>query len=73
MIGGSYAVFKLTEIDIARIEQTTGKSVEKLSEKELKTSMKSLDIQNMEMNAEDELYIERIANEMKATKFRMYC
>ncbi|MFX1453119.1 MAG: hypothetical protein ACFFCM_19950, partial [Promethearchaeota archaeon] len=71
MIGGSYAVYKLTKNDIERIEQNTGKSAENLTEEELKTSMKNLGIQKMEITAEDERHIERIANDMKGTKFCM--
>jgi hypothetical protein len=75
MIGGSYAVYKLTQHDIDKIEQETGKSAENITEDELKTAMKNLGIQKMELTADDAIHIERIAHEAEPDiqKFCIYC
>lgn len=75
MIGGSYAVYKLTQHDIERIEQERGKSAENMTEEELKTTMRKLGIQKMEITQDDAIHIERIANETEnqTKNFCMYC
>lgn len=73
MIGGSYAVYKLTQRDLERIEQETGKSAENMSEDELKTAMRNLGIQKMELTSDDEIQIDRVANEAEPNKFCTYC
>jgi hypothetical protein len=73
MIGGSYAVYKLTQRDLERIERETGKSVEKMSEDDLKTAMKNLGIKKMELTPDDEIQIDRVANEVEPNKYCTYC
>ena len=75
MIGGSYAVYKLTQHDIERIEQETGKSAENMTQEELKTTMRRLGIQKMELTPDDAIHIERVANEAESSikKFCVYC
>lgn len=75
MIGGSYAVYKLNQRDIERIEQETGKSAENMTEEELKTAMRKLGIQKMELTPDDAIHIERAANETETDtkKFCIYC
>ena len=75
MIGGSYAVYKLTQHDIERIEQETGKSAENMTEDELKTAMRNLNIQKIEITPDDALHIERFANEkaIETKRFCVYC
>jgi len=73
MIGGSYAVYKLTQHDLERIEQNTGKSAENMTEEELKVAMRNLNIQKMELTPDNEIQINRIANEDETRKFCIYC
>jgi ribosomal protein L40E len=75
MIGGSYTVYKMTQRDIERIEQETGKHAENMTEEELKTAMKKLGIQKMELTPDDTIHIERVANETETytKKFCIYC
>ncbi len=75
MIGGSYAVYKITQHDIERIEQETGKSAENMGEEEIKTAMKNLNIRKMELTPDDAIHIERVANEttIGTKKFCVYC
>jgi len=75
MIGGSYAVYKLTQHDVERIEQETGKSAENMTEEELKTAMRNLGIQKMELTPDDGIHIDRVANEAETEtkKFCTYC
>jgi hypothetical protein len=75
MIGGSYAVYKLTQHDIERIEQETGKPAENLTEEELKNAMRNLNIRKMELTPDDAIQIEHAANETatEAKKFCLYC
>lgn len=75
MIGGSYAVFKLTQNDVERIEQETGKSAENMTEEELKTAMRNLNIRKMELTSDDAIHIERVANEtaVETKRFCVYC
>jgi hypothetical protein len=73
MIGGSYAVYKLTKHDVERIEQETGKSAENMTEEELKTVMRNLGIQKMELTPEDEIEISRVSGEAETKRFCSYC
>jgi hypothetical protein len=75
MIGGSYAVYKLTQHDIERIEQETGKSAEDMTEEELKIVMRNVNIRKMELTPDDAIHIERVANETAVEKktFCVYC
>jgi hypothetical protein len=75
MIGGSYAVYKLTQHDIERIEQETGKSAENMTEEEIKTAMRKLNIRKMELTSDDAIHIERAANEtaIETSRFCVYC
>ncbi len=75
MIGGSYAVYKLTQHDIERIEQETGKSAENMTEEELTAAMRNLNIRKMEITPDDAIQIERVANEVETDtkKFCIYC
>jgi len=73
MIGGSYAVYKLTQHDVERIEQEIGKSAEKMTEEELIKTMRKLDIQKMELTSDDEININNLANEMETKKFCIFC
>jgi hypothetical protein len=75
MIGGSYAVYKLTQHDLNRIEQETGKSAENMTEEELKIAMKNLGIKKMELTADDEIQIDKITAEDNSdtSKFCTYC
>jgi hypothetical protein len=75
MIGGSYAVYKLTQQDIERIEQDTGKNAEDITEEELKAAMRNLNIQKMELTPDDSIQIERAANEtaIETKRFCVYC
>jgi ribosomal protein L40E len=75
MIGGSYVVYKLAQHDLERIEQETGKSAENLTEEELKTAIRRLGIQRMELTPDDAIHIERATNEAETDKkkFCMYC
>ena len=50
---GTYAAIKLHERDVRRIEQTTGRRAEDLSETELLAAMKRLGIQKLELTPED--------------------
>ncbi|MFX1600824.1 MAG: zinc ribbon domain-containing protein [Promethearchaeota archaeon] len=73
MIGGSYAVYKLTQHDLEKIEQETGKSAENMTEEELKTAMRKLGIQKMELTPDDEIQINRVVNVPETKKFCTYC
>jgi hypothetical protein len=75
MIGGSYAVYKLSQRDMDRIEQETGKSAENLTEEELKSAMRNLGIQRMELTSDDEIHINKVASEEENIKknFCSYC
>ena len=75
MIGGSYAVYKLTQNDVERIENEVGKSAENMTEEEWKTTMRNLGIQKMELTPDDAIHIERAANETpkEIKKFCVYC
>ena len=75
MIGGSYAVYKLTQNDVERIEQETGKSAENMTEDELKSAMRNLNIRKIELTPDDAIHIERAANEtaIETKKFCIYC
>jgi len=75
MIGGSYAVYKLTQHDVERIEQETGKNAEDMTEEELKTVMRNLNIRKMELTPDDAIQIERAANEttIETKRFCVYC
>lgn len=58
MIGGSYSSYKLSQQDLQQVEQHTGKDAEDLSEEEIENAMDDLEIQDMELTAEDEAAIE---------------
>jgi len=73
LIGGSYAIYKLTQNDIQRIEQETGKSAENMTENELKKAMKKLDIQKLELTSEEQAEINKTGNETETMRFCMYC
>jgi len=73
LIGGSYAIYKLTQNDMQRIEQETGKSAENMTEDELKKTMKKLGIQKLELTPEEEAEISKAGNEAESKRFCMYC
>ncbi|MFX1503580.1 MAG: zinc ribbon domain-containing protein [Promethearchaeota archaeon] len=73
MIGGSYGVYKLTKHDVERIEQETGKTAENMTEGELKTAMKKLGIQKLELTPDDEAEISKVGNEADTKRFCTYC
>ena len=73
LIGGSYAIYKLTQNDIQRIKHETGKSAENMTESELKAAMKKLGIQKLELSPEDEAEISKVENEVDTKRFCMYC
>jgi hypothetical protein len=73
LIGGSYAIYKLTQNDIQRIERETGKSAENMTEGELKAAMKKLGIQKLELTPEDKAEINKVGNEAETKRFCTYC
>ena len=58
MIGSSYSSYKLSQQDLQQVEQHTGKTAEDLTEQEIENAMDELEIQDMELTAEDEAAIE---------------
>lgn len=73
LIGGSYGIYKLTQNDVKRIEQETGKSAENMTEAELKAAMKRLDIQKLEITPKDEMEINKVGGEVETKRFCQYC
>lgn len=73
LIGGSYGVYKLTQNDIQRIEQETGKSAENMTEAELKAAIKRLGIKKLEITPEDEMEINKVGGEVETKRFCQYC
>ncbi len=57
-VGGTAAVIKLSQKDVDRIEQHTGKKAEDLSEQELNKAMDDLGIQEQELTDQDVATIE---------------
>jgi len=57
-VGGTAAVIKLSQKDVDRIEQHTGKKAEDLSEQELDRAMDDLGIEEQEMTDQDVAAIE---------------
>ena len=51
--GAAYGAVKLSQKDADRIEQSTGASVEELTEEELVAAMKELGIQSIDLTDED--------------------
>ena len=54
---GTYAAIKLSQWDVARIEQQTGVPVEELTEGELTAAMRDLGIQAIELDENDQAVI----------------
>ena len=73
LIGGSYAIYKLAQSDVQRIEQDSGKPVENMTENELKKAMRKKGIQKLELTTEEEAEINKIGNEPETKRFCMYC
>jgi hypothetical protein len=69
--------YKLYPEEIERVEQRTGKPVEDLTEDELKTSMRDLNIENREVSDEEYNRINeqngKLASDAKTGTFCRYC
>ncbi|MFW9877816.1 MAG: zinc ribbon domain-containing protein [Candidatus Thorarchaeota archaeon] len=73
LIGGSYAIYKIAQSDVQRIEQDSGKPVENMTERELKKAIKEKGIQKLELTPEEEAEINKVGNEPETKRFCMYC
>jgi hypothetical protein len=59
VLGGAYAGHKLSKRDADQIEQASGKSVDEMSDEELKRYMDERGIQPEPLNDEDRAYLEQ--------------
>lgn len=69
-VAGSYYKFAPTEVE--QIEQYNGKSTKKLTEKELISSMKTLEIENREVSNAEIAKIDEMTGKAKSDK-TVYC
>ena len=58
IVGAGYTSYKLSQQDVQKIEQHTGKQADEFSEEEMEAAMDQLEIQDRELTAEDEAAIE---------------
>ena len=76
-LAGATAGVKVHKDDIERIENETGKSIEDLSEKDIKKAMKKLKIKSIELTDDDEGELDGISDDdvpSKGTsKFCSHC
>jgi len=56
--GAAYGAYKLSQPDVEKVEQYTGKNADDLTEEELLDAMDKLGIQKMELTDEDKAAIE---------------
>ncbi|MFX1315598.1 MAG: hypothetical protein ACFE9T_07005 [Promethearchaeota archaeon] len=73
LIGGSYGIYKLSQRDVQKIEEETGKSTDDMTEEELKATMRKLGIQKLEITPEDEDTINKVYVEDSNYKIKQYC
>ena len=59
VLGGAYAGHKLSQRDAEQIEQASGKSIEEMSDEELKQYMEERGIEPEPMTDEDRAYVEQ--------------
>jgi hypothetical protein len=59
LLAGGYAAYKLTTRDTEKIEDYTGKPAEDLTEEELVAAMDKLGIKSIELDENDQAYIEQ--------------
>jgi hypothetical protein len=59
LLAGGYAAYKLTQQDTERVEEYTGKPAEDLTEEELVAAMDQLGIKSIELDENDQAYIEQ--------------
>jgi hypothetical protein len=59
VLGGAYAGHKLSKQDADQIEQASGKSVDEMSDEELKRYMDERGIEPEPMTDEDQAYVEK--------------
>lgn len=62
-LGSAAARYKLNQRDVEKVEQTTGRRAEDLTEAELLAAMKQLGIQKLELTPEDEAALEEAETE----------
>ena len=58
MIGGAYSSYKLSQQEVQKVEEHTGKSAEDLTEEEMEAALDELGIQDQELTPDDEAAIE---------------
>lgn len=61
--GAAVAAYKLSQDDVRKVEQATGKPADELSEEELLAAMKRLGIQKLELDADDRAAVARAEEE----------
>jgi hypothetical protein len=67
LLAGGYAAYKLTQRDTERVEEYTGKPAEDLTEEELVAAMEQLGIKSIELDEDDQAYINQAEAEDAST------
>ena len=67
LLAGGYAAYKLTQKDTERVEEYTGKPAEDLTEEELVAAMDQLGIKSIELDDNDQAYINQAEAEDAGT------